>query len=231
MDSDIRIEKIKNTAKERIKKAEEADKDAVTQSQKKDNVILSLKKAKEEADKRVDKIKNTAKERIKKAEEAEKDSQEGEGRCRSVSPREAQPPSLSLSRRRTTSFSISLSLSRRRTTSFSLSRRRRMPSLPRRRRLSLPSLPRSRRLSRRRFLIYNHSQFIGINFSTHQLVFTFIRFCQLSNFIFAFLHISNIILAFLPISYLPIFVSTGRPCRLHNLNFLMKFFRSCYLKI
>ena len=66
--------------------------------------------------------------------------------------------------------------------------------------------------------MYNHSQLeltcpfsIGINFSTHQLVFTFIRFCQLSNFIFAFLHISNIILAFLPISYLPIFVATGRP--------------------
>ena len=64
--------------------------------------------------------------------------------------------------------------------------------------------------TRRRLSIYNHSQFIGINFSTHQLVFTFIRFCQLSNFIFAFLHISNIILAFLPISYLPIFVSPGR---------------------
>ena len=65
--------------------------------------------------------------------------------------------------------------------------------------------------------MYNHSQLeltcpfsIGINL-THQLVFTFIRFCQLSNFIFAFLHISNIILAFLPISYLPIFVATGRP--------------------
>ena len=85
-------------------------------------------------------------------------------------------------------------------------------------RLSLPSLPSLPRSRRRRFLMYNHSQLeltcpfsIGINFSTHQLVFTFIRLCQLSNFIFAFLHISNIILAFLPISYLPIFVSTGRP--------------------
>ena len=70
--------------------------------------------------------------------------------------------------------------------------------------------------------MYNHSQLeltcpfsIGINL-THQLVFTFIRFCQLSNFIFAFLHISNIILAFLPISYLPIFVSTGRPYIFHG---------------
>ena len=145
------------------------EKDDVINSLKKENYAItqSLKvaegkleeraeaegKTKLEAEKRIEKVKNTAKERIKKAEEAEKDSQEGEGRCRSVSPGEAQPPSLSLSRRRTTSFSISLSLSRRRTTSFSLSKMRRMPSLSRRRRM----LSLSRRRRRRTLLILNHS--------------------------------------------------------------------------